>query len=338
MIYIGVDAHQSFSTFYAADQETGEIVIDQDKVPTQAQAFAKLFGGRKLQAVATVEASNISAFVAEMLEPFVERVVIADPKVVRQLVRRSRPKTDRVDAQELAWQLSRGLIHEVYQHRPDNLAQRALARGLVSVTQSSTRLRNQIRSLLAQFGHKCCYSDLCGKAAREYLATVQLPEPAQAALEGMTAALFAVQEQRAQLQSQVRALGREHEQAQLLQSLPGVGPQTALALVTEVGDIRRFPSYRGFINFCSLAPRVEQSGSSRRTGKLIKGNRHLKAALLQAANSLGQQWRGKTPLHRYYRDSLGRLGLKKAKLNTARKLAELVHALLHSGEPYRFAS
>jgi transposase len=116
MIYIGVDAHQSFSTFYGADQETGEIVIDQDKVPTQAQAFAKLFGGRKLQAVATVEASNISAFVAEMLEPFVERVVIADPKVVRQLVRRSRPKTDRVDAQELAWQLSRGLIHEVYQH------------------------------------------------------------------------------------------------------------------------------------------------------------------------------------------------------------------------------
>ena len=139
MIYIGVDAHKSFSTFHAFDAETAEVLLEADKVPTHPEAFAELLAdGRWQEAIAVVEASNTSSFVAEMLDSFVQRVLIADPKVVRQLIRFSRPKTDKVDAQELAWQLSHDLIHEVHQHRPGELAKRALSLGLRSVTANGT--------------------------------------------------------------------------------------------------------------------------------------------------------------------------------------------------------
>ncbi len=338
MIYIGVDAHKSFSTFYGFAKPTGEIVLDEDKVPTQAEAFTQLFGGcRWEQAIATVEASNISCFVAEMLQPFVERVVIADPKVVRQLVRYSRPKTDKVDAQELAWQLSQGLIHEVYQHTPDNLAQRALTRGLGSVTSNGTRLRNQIRSLLGQFGLDCPYRDLCGKAARQWLHNVELREPAGTVLQAMTQALFDTQDQRQWLQKKVKATGRQQEQAQLLQTVPGIGPQTALTIVSEVGDMRRFPNHAAFVNFCGLAPSTKQSGNFRRSGNLVKGNKHLKRAFTQAANSVARQ-KGDTPLHQHYHRRLWSLGANQAKLDTARKIARITHAMLTRHEPYRYAN
>jgi len=337
MIHIGVDAHMSFCAVYGLDHATGEVVIEAGHVPTSAAGFAALFNQPWPDAQAVVEASGVSMFVVELLSPFVDEVLLADPKVVRQRVRHSRPKTDMADAQELAFQLAHGLIHPVFQHTVAGLSLRVLTRALSWVTGDSTRLRNRIRSLLRQFGQRCPRRDLCGLAAQEFLAAITLPEPADMTLRALIEQLLSVQAHRVRLQRQLREQARGHELADLLRTMPGVGIQTAMTLISEVGDITRFDQVGSFVNYCGLAPRIEQSGTMRRTGHLIPGNRHLRLALVQAANALGRQKRGETPLHTHHRALVARRGAKTAKLDTARRIAQVAFTIWRSGEPYRYA-
>ena len=51
------------------------------------------------------------------------------------------------------------------------------------------------------------------------------------------------------------------DEAELLTTIPGVGPYTVLLIYSEIGDIRRFSDPEKLCSYAGLAPRVEQSGS-----------------------------------------------------------------------------
>ena len=81
---------------------------------------------------------------------------------------------------------------------------------------------------------------------------------------------------------------RKHEQKtqKLLQTIPGVGPQTAVTLISEVGDINRFPDAQKLTAWLGLDPRVHQSGTSvNGKGYITKrGNKLLRTRLFNAAS------------------------------------------------------
>lgn len=72
---------------------------------------------------------------------------------------------------------------------------------------------------------------------------------------------------------------------QLAQTIPGVGPITALVLLAELGDARRFNRSRQFSAFVGLSPQITQSGTSvRKRTRLCKiGNARTRQALFLAA-------------------------------------------------------
>lgn len=72
----------------------------------------------------------------------------------------------------------------------------------------------------------------------------------------------------------------------LLQSIPGVGPQTAVTFLSEVGDITRFPDAQKLTAWIGLDPRVHQSGTSiNGKGYITKrGNKLLRTRLFNAAS------------------------------------------------------
>jgi transposase len=72
--------------------------------------------------------------------------------------------------------------------------------------------------------------------------------------------------------------------AQLLQSIPGIGPQTAAALLGELGDLRRFHSAKALVAYVGFYPRIEQSGRRERPPRLAKaGSPVARHALYMAA-------------------------------------------------------
>lgn len=66
----------------------------------------------------------------------------------------------------------------------------------------------------------------------------------------------------------------------------GVKTVTALAIITEVGDFRRFASAQHFASYIGLVPGENSSGDSRiRLGITKPGNRHVRTLLVEAAQS-----------------------------------------------------
>lgn len=72
----------------------------------------------------------------------------------------------------------------------------------------------------------------------------------------------------------------------LLQTIPGVGPQTAVTCLSEIGDINRFPDAQKLTAWLGLDPRVHQSGTSiNGKGYITKrGNKLLRTRLFNAAS------------------------------------------------------
>src|SRR5665213_2383857 len=74
----------------------------------------------------------------------------------------------------------------------------------------------------------------------------------------------------ATLEAELAKLHRIHPIAQLLSTIPGVGPITSTALVATVPDPSVFRSGREFAAWIGLTPRQNSSGGKERLGRITK--------------------------------------------------------------------
>ncbi len=58
--------------------------------------------------------------------------------------------------------------------------------------------------------------------------------------------------------------------ARLLQTMPGIGAYSALLILSEIGDVHRFPDSRHLCSYAGLVPSVHASGGKVRLGRLTK--------------------------------------------------------------------
>jgi Transposase IS116/IS110/IS902 family len=91
---------------------------------------------------------------------------------------------------------------------------------------------------------------------RAWLASLELPPTARAIVEDCCGLLDALATPIARLERQIAGLAKPDPRVQALQVLPGIGRLTAMTLVAEIGDIRRFPSARKLCAWAGLTPTV----------------------------------------------------------------------------------
>ncbi|MCP6760119.1 MAG: IS110 family transposase [Fischerella sp. CENA71] len=96
---------------------------------------------------------------------------------------------------------------------------------------------------------------------------------------------------------------------ELLDTIPGVGRQTAEMIVSEIGvDMSRFPSASHLAAWAGLAPGNYESAGKQLSGKTRKGNQTLRSGLMQSAHVAS---RSRTYLAAQYRRIAARLGVVK---------------------------
>jgi transposase len=120
---------------------------------------------------------------------------------------------------------------------------------------------------------------------------------------------------------------------ELLDSIPGINPATAQALLAEIGtDMRQFPTAGHLVSWAGMCPGNNESAGKRKSGKTTKGNRWLRQAITQAAWAATRQkgcyWRAQ--YHRIAR----RRGKKRAIIAVANSLLVAIYHMLTEGAYY----
>ena len=124
------------------------------------------------------------------------------------------------------------------------------------------------------------------------------------------------------------------EAVALLDTIPGVGRETAEIIVAEIGtDMSRFPTAAHLAAWAGVAPGNNESGGKRRTGKTRKGSKPLGVALNQAAHAAART--KNTYLAAQYHRLARRRGKKKAIMAVAHSILVIAYHLIQRKEPYR---
>lgn len=120
----------------------------------------------------------------------------------------------------------------------------------------------------------------------------------------------------------------------LLQSIPGIGPVSAAALVAHIGDIRRFSSPQKLVAYIGLDCKIRESGTSVKGRRTIskRGNHRLRTVLFQATFIARQH----NPEFKRYFERKQAEGKHYMTALTAveRKLIHLIYAVWTRGTPF----
>ena len=138
-----------------------------------------------------------------------------------------------------------------------------------------TQFKNRIHSILKQNGLVISREDLSEAKKRENLLDIQLSKAWNFQIKTLLKQLeFVEQETEA-----IKQLIYEHgsllfkEEIELLLSIKGFSPLTAIALMSDVIDIDRFPSVKKFCAYLRTAPKIKSSNKTTKIGSTNKFSR-----------------------------------------------------------------
>ena len=248
-------------------------------------------------------------------------------------------KTDLHDSRAIASYLQAGLLSGIYVMTADQQQRRALFRCRQAKVKDVTRCINRLRSLLYFLGVQVpdAFKDkqhLCNNFL-QWLSKLQLLN-AEATLT-LNCHIEELKYQRQQLYNisrQLKAAVATHfKQAYTsLLTVPGIGPVTAIGLLTETGDLSRFTSPAEFAAYLGLVPAEQSSGDMGYSNIQPRCNKYLRPLLIEAS------WvairRCPVLLHYYKKHACGLIN-NKAIVKVARKLAMIAKAVSINKSTYK---
>jgi transposase len=276
-------------------------------------------------------------------------------------------KTDVKDCEWIAELLQHGLLRCSFVPPQPTAELRELTRHRTQLMAERARLSNRIQKLLEDANLKLgsVVSDVLGKSGRAMLEAItagesdpeKLAELALGRMRGKIPRLHLALEGRVtehhrfvlrllldQLASLERFIGRLEERAEVallpfvetverLKTIPGIDEQVARIVMAEMGmDLSVFPSAAHLASWVGICPGNDESAGKRRSGRITKGNRWLRQALVQAAWSASHT--KNTYLSAQYHRLAGRRGKKRALIAIGHTLLVIIYHVLRTGKPY----
>jgi transposase len=251
-------------------------------------------------------------------------------------------KTDRDDALRLAQLEALGQIPEVVVPAKPVREWRALIAHRQALVTQRVAAQNRIRAVLVGQGLPA------PRGARAWTATglagiAQYARPLaecgpdelwRGMLDLALRAYRQAEELVASAEARLDQLGKADGRVRLLETVPGLGPRTAEAVVAHLDDPKRFRSGKQVAAYGGLVPRQYQSGEDDRRGRITKkGPAILRKLLVQCAWAMLRYNRWARAV--FERLSRGKARRKQAVVALARRVLVRCWAMLRDGVPWR---
>jgi transposase len=199
-----------------------------------------------------------------------------------------------------------------------------------AVAEDRRRWGQRLHAFLLHEGWPCSRARLLTPEGLRWASALKLTEHSRLQVDSLLAIIAALETQLDTLDAELRRFARADERCRGLQSIYGIGPILACHLLAEIGEARRFRRAEQITRLAGLDPAVEESGETRRRGKLAKaGSPHLRWALVEAAV---HAHRPTAPDVALYRATRERRSATVAKLTVARKIGKRVFHTLRELE------
>lgn len=245
---------------------------------------------------------------------------------------KKRAKTDRADARHLRELLMAGRVPECWV-APDHLLDlRARVRLRHTLVDERGEWQQRIRAVLYHHGLPARPDlQLLRTEGRAWLADAEVAPVAREQITIALEIIDALDTRIAPLTKQLQAYARRQTGCQAVMGHYGIGPLTAVVVLAELGDCRRFSSSRQAVRYSGLDITVHASDQRRAPGHLSRqGPPTLRWALYEAAQVA---LRPGSPDRDYYLQAAARVGHNRACLAVARKLLKrCYHTLKDLGE------
>ena len=331
-IVMGLDQHRAQITAEWLDTNTGELsrgrVAPADR--ESVRAFLGRFAGQELEVA--LEVTTGWRFVVEELRKVGAEVHLAEPaETAARRGKKKRAKTDRADARHLRELLMVGRLPESWIPPTHILDLRSKVRLRHTLSEQRSEWQQRIQAVL--YHHGCPQRrSLMTAEGRAWLEAQPLPAPAREQVTVATAMVDAVERQIAPIDQQLRAYARHQAGCKALMGHYGIGELTAVTILAELGDTRRFASSRHAVRYAGMDITVHQSDQRRAPGRLSRqGPPALRWALFEAAQVARRGER--SPDREYYLATKERIGGNRACLSVARRLLKRsYHTLRELGE------
>ena len=322
-MYVGLDVHKRVCYGTVMD-EKGKIV-KQDKFTNDLEALDEFMEDLD-EALVAMEAGYCWQPLYDRLLESGHHVKLAHPLKVKAIAQ-AKVKTDKNDSETLTHLLRADLLPESYVPPRDIRELREVVRRRAFLVGMRTMLKNRIHSDLAKRGISLGASPF-SKTGKGLLQGLGLE-----AVDQVIPVMEVLDRQIGEISRGMRRMCGEDPNAGLLTTIPGVGYYIALLLVSEIGDVRRFPDAEKLCSYAGLVPSVRRSGGSTKHGGIThEGSKWMRWALIQAVHV---HIRFDTELTRFYRRLVVSKPRQVAVTATARKMLKVVYWLLRNGESYR---
>lgn len=332
---VGIDLHKETLTVCVYCSCCGEIRF-QKLVCRCRKQIAEFFGSLPRPHVVAIEAVGFYRWLWEMLEPLVDKLVLADAAQARALAGR-RMKTDREDAQNIAELLACGRLPTAYAPPSHVQILRDCSRQRNTLARQRAHVLIRVKSVM-NANNRPGPARLTSAGLVRYLEAFdrKLPERHVQYLWQCVDQLVLLDRQRSQLERELERLLSQPAfvaVAALLNTFPGVGPITCATVIAEVGDFQRFIYRKAIARYAGLDPRTFDSGGKQRAGHISKrGPGDLRWVLQQAA------WtaiRTDTQIKRIWLRISRKAGKKAAAVAIARRLLQWMWRAVRTGQAYR---
>jgi transposase len=286
--YVGIDAHKK-NLFIAMLIGTGNTAVTW-QVANEPGAVRRLV--RKLEREAPgplrvfYEAGPCGyALQRQLTTARVSCEVIAPALIPRKPG--ERVKTDRRDARKLAELGRAGLLTVVQQPTGEEEAVRDLARARDDAREDLQRCRHRLGKLLLRRGHH--YSGRNWTSAhRRWIGSLEWTHAAECAV--MEDYLLAIDQAEARLSeldarlAEIAETEPYREPVGWLRCFRGIDTLTAMLILAELHDFRRFGSAPALMSYLGLVPGEYSSGDAQRRGRITRtGNALVRRLLVEAA-------------------------------------------------------
>ena len=285
-VYIGMDVHKESFTLcsYQIGDETASHI---QKIPSDHKIVLKYldrlrsFYGKNVEFSCGYEAGCLGYSLYHQLTDHNVNCTILAPTSIPKDTGKRKKKTDKNDAVGIAKSLAYRTYSEVYVPTEKDEQVKEFLRMRDDHKIALKKVKQQILSFCLR--HNYVYSSTKNNWTQAHVQWLRALRPGgiyQEILEEYIATFDALTEKITRLDRRIEELALEEEYRDKVKRLirfKGIQTYTALALIVETGDFRRFASAQKYASYLGLVPGEHSSGEDQtRLGITKAGNKHLR--------------------------------------------------------------